>query len=295
MSEVERSEASLYIVATPIGNLLDLSPRAREVLAAVDVVAAEDTRHTGRLLKHFGIKTALFALHEHNERDATAVLLGRLAEGASVALVSDAGTPLVSDPGFRIVQAAHRRGIRVSPVPGPSAVVAALSVSGLPTDRYCFEGFLPAKKTARRARLAALRDESRSMVFYVAVHRIAIALEDLVEAFGAAREAFLGRELTKMHEQCVAATLGELLGKVHSAAIAARGEFVIVVAGKPGGDTGDAASATAATADRLLAALVDVLPGRQAASIVADVCGLARNEVYRRMLRMTDDRPDEGD
>lgn len=286
---------SLYIVATPIGNLEDLSPRARQALATVDVVAAEDTRHTGRLLKHFGINSPLFALHEHNERDATAVLLRRLADGASVALVSDAGTPLVSDPGFRLVQAAHRHGIRVSPLPGPSAAVAALSVAGLPTDRYCFEGFLPAKKGARRERLTALQGEPRSMVFYAAVHRIAAILEDLAAAFGDDREAFLGRELTKMHEQCVAATLCELLARVHDGQIAARGEFVIVVAGNPDGDADGVTRATGMPADRLLAALVGVLPGRQAAAIVADVCNLGRNDVYRRMLQLTDDRPDEGE
>lgn len=285
---------SLYVVATPIGNLEDISPRARQVLAAVDVVAAEDTRHTGRLLKHFGIKTPLFALHEHNERNAAVVLLRRLEEGASVALVSDAGTPLVSDPGFRLVQQAHRNGIRVSPLPGPSAVVAALSVAGLPTDRYCFEGFLPAKKGARRERLAALQDESRSMVFYVAVHRIAAILEDLSAAFGAAREAFLGRELTKMHEQCVTATLGDLLARVRDGQIAARGEFVIVVAGNPDRDAVGAGGNTEVSADRLLEALVRVLPGRQAATIVADVCNLRRNDVYRRMLHLSDDRTGEG-
>jgi 16S rRNA (cytidine1402-2'-O)-methyltransferase len=287
------NKGSLFIVATPIGNLEDLSPRARDVLAAVDVIAAEDTRHSGRLLKHFGINTALFALHEHNERGATTTLLRRLEEGASVALVSDAGTPLVSDPGFRLVQAAHRHGIRVSPLPGPSAVVAALSVAGLPTDRYCFEGFLPAKKAARRERLAALQDETRSMVFYAAVHRIAAVLEDLAAAFGDAREAFLGRELTKLHEQCGAATLGELLARVQSGQIAAKGEFVIVVAGNPGGDADRHAAGV--PADRLLEVLVGVLPGRQAVSIVAEVCNLARNDVYRRMLQLTDEWPDQRD
>lgn len=286
---------SLYIVATPIGNLEDLSPRARQVLAAVDVVAAEDTRHTGRLLKHFGINTPLFALHEHNEHDATAVLLRRLAEGASVAVVSDAGTPLVSDPGFRLVQAAHRHGIRVSPLPGPSAVVAALSVAGLPTNRYCFEGFLPPGRGARRERLAALEGEPRSMVFYAAVHRIAAVLEDLAAAFGDTREAFLGRELTKLHEQCVAATLGELLARLKDGQIPARGEFVIVVAGNPGREADGTAGEAGVSADRLLELLVGVLPGRQAAAIVADVCNLRRNEVYRRMLHLTDDRPDEGE
>lgn len=284
------NRGSLFIVATPIGNLEDLSPRARRVLSEVTLVAAEDTRRSGRLLSHFGIKTTLFALHEHNERDATAVLLRKLKEGASIALVSDAGTPLVSDPGFRLVRAAQRHGIPVSPLPGPSAAVAALSVAGLPTDRYCFEGFLPAKKAARQQRLTALRGEPRSMVFYAAVHRIAAVLEDLADAFGAAREAFVGRELTKLNEQCVAATLGELKAAVDDGRIAAKGEFVIVVAGnsdaEPAGEPG--------AADRLLAALVEVLPGNQAAAIVADVCGLGRNEVYRRMLRLTEGRQDDG-
>ena len=284
------SRGSLFIVATPIGNLEDMSPRARQVLTEVDLIAAEDTRHSGRLLSHFGIDTPLFALHEYNERDATAVLLRRLGEGASVALVSDAGTPLISDPGFRLVAAAHRQGIPVSPVPGPSAVVAALSVAGLPTDRYCFEGFLPARKAARRARLAALEREPRTMVFYAAVHRIASVLEDLAEAFGASRRAFVGRELTKLHEQCVAATLGELATLMQDGAIAAKGEFVVVVAG---GEEGDSPGEEL-PADRLLEALAAVLPGRQAVSIVADVCNLGRNEVYRRMLALSRDRPGDG-
>lgn len=279
------SSGSLFIVATPIGNLEDLAPRARRILAEVDLVAAEDTRHTGRLLKHFGIDTPLFPLHDHNERDATAALLQRLGEGASVALVSDAGTPLVSDPGYRLVAAAHTHGIRVSPLPGPSAVVAGLCIAGLPTDRYCFEGFLPSKQGARRERLAALHREPRTMVFYVAVHRLRTVLADLAAAFGDARDAFLGRELTKLHEQCVAATLGDLVRRVGSGEVPAKGEFVLVVAGNP-----DRAEAPAIPADRLLEALVAVLPGKQAAAIVAEVCSLGRNEVYRRMLELSGDR-----
>lgn len=279
------SSGSLFIVATPIGNLEDLSPRARRILAEADVIAAEDTRHTGRLLKHFGIETPLFALHDYNEREATDTLLERLGRGAAVALVSDAGTPLVSDPGYRLVAEARQHGIRVSPLPGPSAAVAALSVAGLPTDRYCFEGFLPAKRGARRERLAALRAEPRTMVFYVAVHRVRAVLEDLAAAFGDAREAFLGRELTKLHEQCVAATLGDLADRAGTGEIPAKGEFVVVVAGNPAG-----AEPPGIPADRLLAALVEVLPGRQAASIVAEVCRVSRNEVYRRMLELSGDR-----
>ena len=163
---------TLFVVATPIGNLEDLTPRARQTLAAVDFVAAEDTRHTGRLLSHFGVKTRLLALHDHNEADRVGEIIKALQSGQSVALVSDAGTPLISDPGYRVVQAAHEAGITVSPIPGPSALTAALSVAGLPTDRFCFEGFLPARQKARRDRLANLRGEPRTMVFYESVHRM---------------------------------------------------------------------------------------------------------------------------
>ncbi|MDH3848148.1 MAG: 16S rRNA (cytidine(1402)-2'-O)-methyltransferase, partial [Gammaproteobacteria bacterium] len=202
---------TLFVVATPIGNLEDLSPRARQTLAEVDLVAAEDTRHTGRLLSHLGLKTRQFALHEHNEARAAQVLIEQLKDGKSVALVSDAGTPLVSDPGYRLVQAAHAHGIAVSPLPGPSAVTAALSVSGLPTDRFGFEGFPPAKQAARRKWLQARADDQRTLLFFEAVHRIAATLADMVDVFGAGRQAFLGRELTKLHEQSRRASLGELL------------------------------------------------------------------------------------
>lgn len=285
------SKGTLYIVATPIGNLEDLSPRAQRTLAEVDLVAAEDTRHTGRLLKHFGIETPLFALHEHNERDAASQLLTRLENGASIALVSDAGTPLISDPGFPLVAAARRRDITVSPVPGPSAGVAALSVAGLPTDRFCFEGFLPARQAARQERLAGLRAESRSMIFYLPVHRAGSVMEDVVAALGADRPAFLARELTKLHEQCVAASLGELLADVRAGGIPAKGEFVLVVAGASRPEREEENP----IADRLLESLVDVIPGRQAAEIVARVCELPRNAVYRRMLELSRSAAGKGD
>jgi len=202
---------TLFIVATPIGNLEDLAPRARQTLANVDLIAAEDTRRTGRLLSHFGIKTRLYALHDHNEEESAESLVAELANGRSVALVSDAGTPLLSDPGYRLVRAAHRDGVPVSPIPGPSALTTALSVAGLPTDRFCFEGFLPAKAKARRAVLVSLVNEPRTMIFYESVHRIEKTLEDLVSIFGAGRPAFVGRELSKVYEQCVQARLDELL------------------------------------------------------------------------------------
>jgi 16S rRNA (cytidine1402-2'-O)-methyltransferase len=208
------TESTLFVVATPIGNLDDLSPRARKVLEEADLIAAEDTRHTGRLLSHFGIKTRQMALHEHNEESLVAGLIDRLKEGQTIAMVSDAGTPLISDPGYRLLCAAHEQGINVSPVPGASAVTAALSVAGLPTDRFCFEGFLPARQAARRNRLRELAQETRTLVFFESVHRIGKCLDDLLTTFGPERRAFIGREITKLHEQCLSGTLLDLKGMV---------------------------------------------------------------------------------
>jgi 16S rRNA (cytidine1402-2'-O)-methyltransferase len=272
---------TLFVVATPIGNLEDLTPRARQTLATVDLIAVEDTRHTGRLLSHFGVKTRLLALHDHNENELAELVVDELVQGKSIALVSDAGTPLVSDPGYRLVQAAHRRGIRVSPIPGASAVTAALSIAGLPTDRFCFEGFLPKKEKARGDVLAGLLSESRTMIFYESVHRIEAALADLVLAFGADRPAFLGRELTKMYEQCVHGTLGDLLEQVVDGRIKGKGEFVIVVAGSQEQVT------SSLDVDRLLVELSDLLPGKEVAKVVARVTGEKRNALYKRLLELT--------
>ena len=274
---------TLFVVATPIGNLEDLSPRARRTLAEVDLVAAEDTRHTGRLLSHLGVKTRQIALHEHNEARATTAVIERLKDGGSVALVSDAGTPLVSDPGYRLVRAANENGIRVAPVPGPSAVTAALSVSGLPTDRFAFEGFPPAKRAARRKWLQARVADERTLVFFESVHRIDATLADMVEAFGADRDAFLGRELTKLHEQCVVASLGELRDEVGSGTIASKGEFVVAVSGAEG------AAESSLEVDRLLAELLELVPARQAASIAARITGARRNALYERILEIAGD------
>lgn len=271
---------TLFVVATPIGNLEDLSPRARQTLADVDLIAAEDTRHTGRLLSHFGVETRLLALHDHNEIDRAERVIRELAAGRSVALVSDAGTPLISDPGYRLVKAAHEAGINVSPIPGPSAMIAALSVAGLATDRFCFEGFLPAKKKGRRDALAGLANETRTMVFYESVHRIAGSLADMVAEFGHDRSAFLGREMSKMHEQCISTTLGELARQVMDDEITQKGEIVVVVAG------GDQVTSSAIDSDSLLHDLAALLPKKEAARIVAKATGEKRNALYQRLLDM---------
>jgi 16S rRNA (cytidine1402-2'-O)-methyltransferase len=271
---------TLFIVATPIGNLEDLTPRARQTLASVDLVAAEDTRHTLRLLSSIGAKPALLALHDHNEERASESVIEALTSGKDVALVSDAGTPLVSDPGFRLVRAAHERGMTVSPLPGAAAVTAALSVAGLPTDRFCFEGFPPSRATARRKWLDSLRDEARTIVIYESVHRIADCLADLVEVFGADRDAFIGRELTKMHEQCVRAPLAELERLVGDGAIVARGEFVIIIAGADG----DAKPAV--DADRMLRLLGEHLGAGEAARVAAELTGQKKNALYERILEI---------
>jgi 16S rRNA (cytidine1402-2'-O)-methyltransferase len=271
---------TLFVVATPIGNLEDLTPRARRTLVQVSLIAAEDTRHTGRLLMHIGCKTRLIALHDHNEEKAVAGVLAVLLDGKSVALVSDAGTPLLSDPGFRLVRAARDHAIAVSPVPGASAITAALSVAGIATDRFCFEGFAPAKHAARKEWLERLQFERRTLVVYESVHRIGECLSDMVDVFGADRPAFVGRELTKMHEQCVRASLSELLARVESRAIVDKGEFVIVVAGS------DHDHESPLEVDRLLRALGARLSSKDAAKVAADATGLKRNALYERLLEM---------
>ena len=271
---------TLFVVATPIGNLDDLAPRARKTLEAVDLIAAEDTRRTGRLLSHFGIETRLLSLHEYNEDALAATLIDRLLDGTSIALVSDAGTPLLSDPGYRLVAAAREAGIAVSPIPGPSGVTAALSVAGLPTDRFCFEGFLPAKAKARLDALRGLAHEPRTMVFFESVHRCGDTLAALAEVFGADRPAFLARELTKLHEQCLRAPLGDLAEQFRTGMIPPKGEFVIVVGGSS--DT----RLTSSAVDRLLIELADKLPPKDVARSVARATGEKRNALYLRLLEL---------
>ncbi|MGB5258166.1 MAG: 16S rRNA (cytidine(1402)-2'-O)-methyltransferase [Woeseiaceae bacterium] len=277
---------TLYIVATPIGNMEDLTPRARKTLAEVDLVAAEDTRHTGRLLLSIGVKARLMALHDHNEKEAVGSAIEKLESGQSVALVSDAGTPLVSDPGYRLVRAAHEHGVPVSPIPGASALTAALSAAGLPTDRFCFEGFLPAKRTARRKLLASLRQHTHTTIFYESVHRAAESLEDMREILGDDRDAFIGRELTKLHEQCVLGTLQQLQQQIEDGSIVAKGEFVIVVSGAD-----ETAPSLSFDTDRLLMELGNVLPAKEAARVSASVTGLKKNALYQRLLELRQAKP----
>ena len=275
---------TLFVVATPIGNRADWSDRARATLAAVELVAAEDTRHTGRLLAQCGISTPLIALHEHNEALRAGELVLRLSAGARIALVADAGTPLISDPGYRLVAAAAAAGIAIVPIPGACALVAALSVAGLPTDRFAFEGFLPSRAAARRSRLEALAGEPRTLVFYEAPHRVGAALADLAAAFGPARPAVLARELTKLHETVYRGTLAELVALAGENPNIARGESVLVVAGAPQPEPDAGRSTT--LLDRTLRALLEALPLSRAVDLAAELCGERRNLVYDRALEL---------
>lgn len=275
----------LYVVATPIGNLGDLGPRARETLAACALIAAEDTRHTGSLLKHFGIGTPMVSLHDHNEAQRAPELVARMRDGTSIALVSDAGTPAISDPGYDLVRAAAAAGIDVVAVPGACALIAALSIGALPTDRFCFEGFLPARGSARRTRLAELAAEPRTLVFYESPHRVMETLEDCAAAFGPARLAVVAREITKLHETTYRGTLGELVGRAAGDADFVRGEIVLLIGGAPameeGGEDGYGGEL-----DRVLVVLMAELPLKQAAGLAAKLTGARDNEAYKRALRL---------
>mgnify|MGYP006278428765 CR=1 FL=1 len=271
---------TLYVVATPIGNLADIGERAAEVLRGVDLIACEDTRHARVLLDYLGVRKELVALHEHNERAASANLRERLADGASVALVSDAGTPAISDPGQLLVADLAAAGLPVSPIPGPSAVVAALSVSGLPARPFWFEGFLPAQDKARRERLSALAAEPVTLVFYEAPHRIARGLAACAERLGGERPAVVARELTKRFEQVAHGTLDALADAVADGTIPARGEFVIVV-----GPPEETADSDAADADALIDALIsEGVSPKSIARVVSRTTSLSRNAVYDEVL-----------
>tara|TARA_R110002020_G_scaffold112746_38_gene259465 strand:+ start:2239 stop:3072 length:834 start_codon:yes stop_codon:yes gene_type:complete len=266
---------ALHVVATPIGNLGDLTARAREVLASVDAICAEDTRHTRQLLGALGIERPLLALHEHNEADVAWKLVERLKAGDSLALVSDAGTPLVSDPGYRLVRDVRAAGLRVIPLPGACAAIAALSVAGLPSDRFCFEGFLPAKASGRRERLTALAREPRTLVFYESSHRIEECLADLVAIFGPEREAVLARELTKLFETVLGDTLADLAERVAADENQRKGEFVLVVRGCE-----DDGEARLIEGQRIYAKLAEHLKPSLAAKLAADLSGAPRKALY---------------
>ena len=265
----------LWVVATPIGHRDDISARAIEILRAVAVIACEDTRHSRPLLMHYNVATPLTALHEHNEREAVDALVRRLEQGESVALISDAGTPLISDPGFRLVRAARAAGIRCAPVPGACAAIAALSVSGMPSDRFVFEGFLPPKAAARRARLQALAGDERTLIFYESSHRVAESLADMRDVFGEAREAVLARELTKLFETVLGEPLGGLAARVAADPDQQRGECVILVHGRD-----EQTDDRVAEGRRIFAILREELPPTKAAKLAASITRAPRRALY---------------
>ncbi len=280
----EKAQGVLYIVATPIGNLDDLSSRAVSVLNRVDVVAAEDTRHSGRLLQHLGLHKRLIALHDHNERDRAGSLLQELEAGRSVALISDAGTPLISDPGYVLVREARSRGLKVSPIPGACALVAALSAAGLPTDRFLFVGFLPAKRSGRRAALEQQVRETATLVFYESPHRILDTVSDIAGVFGEEREIVLGRELTKTFETFYSGSVAEVLATLEADPHGTKGEFVVMIHGaEPVASDEDAG---ALDVDRLLKLLLPELPVKKVARLVAELSGRPKNELYQRALEL---------
>ncbi len=274
--------ATLFVVATPIGNLADLSARVQATLRDVDVIAVEDSRHTGQLLAHLNISTRMLAMHAHNEAESTRGLLQLLAAGQDIAVVSDAGTPLISDPGFELVKACHERGIRVVPIAGPSALTAALSVAGLPTDRFTFMGFLPAKAGAKTATLKTAARFLHTQVYFEAPHRIVDTIAAIVSTLGANRQLTVCRELTKTFEQIVSGTAAELAAQLADGSIPQKGEFVLVVSGPEAADQLDA--------DDLLTALLTELPPSKAAGVAAKLVAASRSELYDRALVLRNDR-----
>ncbi len=282
MAAVSES-GSLSVVATPIGNLEDMSPRAARCLAEVDLILAEDTRHSARLLDHLGVSNRVQALHEHNEKQQLERVLALLQQGQHIALICDAGTPLISDPGFQLVRAAREAGVAVTSIPGPCAAVVALSLAGLPTDRFVFEGFPPAKRQARLNYLESLAAEARTLVFYESPHRIIESLRAMASVFGGERRAVVARELTKAFESVYDDTLGVLPETLSEDSNARKGEFVVVVEGAP--DVGDAEHATVVVSE-LLARLVEEMPTKKAARLVADLTGHSRNALYQQALAM---------
>lgn len=271
---------TLYVVATPIGNLGDMVPRAVEILQAVAVIAAEDTRHSSRLLAHFDIKTPAVAYHDHSDETRTDQLVARLLAGDNIALISDAGTPLVSDPGYRLVRKARERGIMVVPIPGACAMIAALSAAGLPSDRFAFEGFLPAKQVARCTQLETLAHDTRTLIFYEAPHRILETLQDMVSVFGVDREVVIAREITKTFETIKGDKVAALAEWVAADTNQQRGEIVLLVAGSPKADNID----INLEQQRIMRVLLDELPVKQAAAIGAKITGLKKNYLYQWAL-----------
>lgn len=275
MTQTSSLPPALYVVATPIGHLDDISRRAVDILTGVDVCCAEDTRHSKRLLDHLGAKPRLVSVHEHNERERLDFIQSLLQEGKSVALISDAGTPLISDPGYHLVRAVADAGFDVPPIPGASAVITALSVSGLPTDRWVFEGFLPSKTGARTKRLAQLAEESRTLVFYESSHRILDSLKDMAEVFGAQRPVAVARELTKTFETVLRGSFEEVVSQVESDANQQKGEFVVVV----GGAT-EASEDFGLSPRKLAETLAPLMPPKQAAAAMVELIGGRKKQWY---------------
>ncbi|MEX0617454.1 MAG: 16S rRNA (cytidine(1402)-2'-O)-methyltransferase [Pseudohongiellaceae bacterium] len=282
MTEPPRATPALFVVATPIGNLQDITARAVEVLRSVSVIAAEDTRHSSKLLQHIGATAKLLAYHDYSSSERTEELIQRIRGGESMALISDAGTPLISDPGFELVKLARNEGIAVIPVPGPSALTAALSISGLPCDRFCFEGFLPAKQPARLKHLEALAEELRTLVFYEAPHRIRAVLIDMEAVFGRGRKAFIGRELTKIYESATAGTLEQCRAWIDGDQNHQRGEFVVVVAGA---DKEAAGEQRLRHALSIIPMLLEHMSPSRAAAIAAQITGARKNSLYEAVVK----------
>ncbi|MBV4368113.1 16S rRNA (cytidine(1402)-2'-O)-methyltransferase [Erwinia sp. BNK-24-b] len=275
----EISASTLYIVPTPIGNLGDITQRALAVLSGVDLIAAEDTRHTGLLLQHFAINARLFALHDHNEQQKAETLLAKLRDGQSIALVSDAGTPLINDPGYHLVRLCREAGVNVVPLPGACAAITALSAAGLPSDRFCYEGFLPAKSKGRCDTLRALEQESRTMIFYESTHRLLESLQDMVTVWGTERYVVLAREITKTWESIYGAPVGELLAWVKEDENRRKGEMVLIVEGYHAQE-----DALPPEALRTLALLQKELPLKKAAGLTAEIHGVKKNALYKYAL-----------
>ncbi|WP_241622305.1 16S rRNA (cytidine(1402)-2'-O)-methyltransferase [Rosenbergiella australiborealis] len=282
MKQLDQSEISvgtLYIVPTPIGNLADITQRALTILASVDLVAAEDTRHTGMLLQHFAINARLFSLHDHNEQQKADVLINKLQQGESIALVSDAGTPLINDPGYHLVTRCRQAGLKVVPLPGACAAITALSASGLPSDRFCYEGFLPAKSKGRRDALRGLVEEPRTLIFYESTHRLLDCLTDMVAELGEDRHVVLAREITKTWESIYGAPVAELLAWVQEDDNRRKGEMVLIVAGYQSQE-----ETLPIESLRTLALLQTELPLKKAAALAAEIHGVKKNALYKYAL-----------
>jgi 16S rRNA (cytidine1402-2'-O)-methyltransferase len=284
MTTIASHQGILYVVATPIGNLGDMVPRAVETLQTVALIAAEDTRHSSRLLAHFDIKTPCIAYHDHSDEQRTTQLITRLLGGESIALISDAGTPLVSDPGYRLVRSARQAGVQVVPIPGACAMIAALSAAGLPSDRFAFEGFLPAKQVARCTQLESLAGDPRTLIFYEAPHRILETLQDMAQVFGAEREVVMARELTKTFETIKGDKVGELAQWVAGDSNQQRGEIVLLVHGAPKPEN----EAMTPEQMRVMRILLEELPVKQAAALGAKLTGLKKNFLYDWALQQAE-------